>query len=65
MVTIVGIVSMGTITSMTEIFINAAMLVIVYIKDIVKIATILIIGIFSTIVTIVEISIHCLVVVAE
>jgi hypothetical protein len=65
MVTIVTIMSMGAITSMTEIFINAAMLVIVYIKGIVKIATILIIGIFSTIATIVEIPIHCLVVVAE
>jgi hypothetical protein len=65
MVTIVAIVTMGTITSMAEIFINAAMLVIVCIKGIVKITTILIIDIFSTIVTIVKIYIHCLVVVAE
>jgi hypothetical protein len=50
---------------MDTIFINISMLVIVCIKGIVKIVTILIIGIFSTIVTIVEISIHSLVFVAE
>jgi hypothetical protein len=65
MVTIVTIISMETITSMAAIFINVAMLVIVHIKGIVKITTILIIGIFSTIVTIVEISIHSLTVVVE
>jgi hypothetical protein len=65
MVTIVTIMSMETITSMDTIFINTAMLAITYIKGIVKIATILIIGIFPTIVTIVEISIHCITVVVE
>jgi hypothetical protein len=65
MVTIVTIIDMGTIANMAMIFINAAMLTIIHIKGIVKITTILIIGIFSTIVTIVEISIHCLTVVVE
>jgi hypothetical protein len=46
MVTIVAIINMGTITSMSTIFINAAMLAIIRIRDIVKITTILIIGMF-------------------
>jgi hypothetical protein len=65
MVTIVTILNMEKIASMNTIFINVAILVIVDIKGIVKIATILIIGIFSTIVTIIEISIHCITVVVE
>jgi hypothetical protein len=65
MVTIFIIMTIETITSMATIFINVAMLVIVHIKGIVKIATILVIGIFSTIVTIVKISIHYLTVVVE
>jgi hypothetical protein len=65
MVTIVAIINMEKITSINTIFVNVAILVIVDIKGIVKIATILIIGIFPTIVTIVEISIHCITVVVE
>jgi hypothetical protein len=65
MVTIVTIMDMGAIANMATTFINAAMLTIIYIKGIVKITTILIISIFSTIVTIVKISIHCLTVVVE
>jgi hypothetical protein len=65
MATIVTIMNMEKITSMNTIFINVFMLVIVDIKSIVKITTILIIGIFPTIATIVEISIHCITVVVE
>jgi len=65
MVTIVTIINMEKIASMNTIFINVAILIIVDIKGIVKIATILIIGIFSTIVTIVEISIHRITIVVE
>jgi hypothetical protein len=65
MVTIVTIMNMEKIASMNTIFINVSILIIVDIKGIVKIATILIIGIFLAIVTIVEISIHCVTVVVE
>jgi hypothetical protein len=65
MVTIVAIMNMEKIANMNAIFLNVAILAIVDIKSIVKIAIILIIDVFPTIVTIIEISIHCITVVVE